>query len=175
MELDLDEKADCSVEIAKMKRKLESELRNVRKELMMSKDQLNSNRFSQSYMNMLVKTLKKRGIVDKHDIENLNAKLKSKLLTVADIIESLERLMKNGKVKKTNKTNDNNFADAKKHNTMKYSERPTKSYEPIGKGVDKWSNDYTILNTEKWQIPMTRPPVCISSGNCKVCPSTTDG
>lgn len=176
MELDLDEKTDCSVEIAKIKRKLESELRDVRKELMMSKEQINRNRYSQAYMNMLVKTLKKRGVIDKNDIDNLNAKLKSKLLTVADIIDSLERLMKNGKVKVVSETaSKGEFDDAKKHNTMKYSERPTKHYEPIGKGVDKWSNDYTILNTEKWQIPMTRPPVCISSGNCKVCPTATEG
>jgi len=176
MTLDLDEKTDCSVEIAKMKRKLESELRDVRKELMMSKDQINRNRYSQAYMNMLVKNLKKRGVIDRNDIDNLNAKLQSKLLTVADIIDSLERLMKNGKVKVVNETHGKGeFDDTKKHNTMKYSERPPKHYEPIGKGVDKWSNDYTILNTEKWQIPMTRPPVCISSGNCKVCPSATDG
>ena len=177
MSLDLNEKMDCSIEIAKMKRKLESELRSVRKDLMISKDQLNRNKYSQAYLNMLVKTLKNRGVLDKNDISNLNAKIQSKLLTVADIIDSLEQLMENGKVKTTRSApeSDTKFSDTKKHDIMKYSERPTKSYEPIGEGVDKWANDYTILNTEKWQIPMTRPPVCISTGNCKVCPSTTNG
>ena len=56
---------------------------------------------------------------------------------------------------------------------MKYSERPGKNYEPIGKGISKWSNEYTILSSDKWTVPMTRPPVCISSTKCKVCPSAT--
>ena len=31
-----------------------------------------------------------------------------------------------------------------------------------------------MLNTNKWQVPMPRPPVCINTSPCKVCPDTDD-
>ena len=166
--LELYQKADCTVEVAKMKRKLELELADMRKELMRTRDRMNSGKHTLRYMNMLVKNLRKKGIVDKTDIENLNAKLDSKLLTTEEIIESLERLTREGKPRK-------NIAGKKMLNSMKYSERPEENYEPLGKGVSNWANEYTLLNTDKWRVPMTRPPVCISNGNCKVCPTNTDG
>ena len=46
----------------------------------------------------------------------------------------------------------------------------------LGKIIDIIiKNEFTILNTDKWQIPQSRPPVCISNGPCKVCPTNTDG
>lgn len=166
--VDIDEKADCSVEVAKIKRRLESELREMKKQLMVTRDRMNESRHAVRYMNMLASTLRKKGIIDKTDVANLNAKLESKLLTRGEIIESLEKLVREGKPR-------TNVAGKKVMNSMKYSERPGKSYEPIGKGVSKWSNEYTILSTDKWTVPMTRPPVCISNTKCKVCPSATDG
>ena len=168
MSLDLNEKPNCAVEVAKIKRKLETDLRMIKKELMVTRDRMDENRNAVRYMNMLAKNLKEKGIIDKTDLSNLNAKLASKLLTRGEIIESLERLSKDGKPRK-------NTSSKKIMNAMKYSERPSKNYEPIGKGVSKWSNDYTILNTDKWTVPMYRPPVCISTNKCKVCPSATDG
>ena len=48
--------------------------------------------------------------------------------------------------------------------------------KPIGEAIsNSWENAYTILNTDKWQVPHSRPPVCISNGPCKVCPSDTVG
>ena len=168
MSLNLTEKADCTIEIAKMKRKLELEVNGMKNELMRTRDRMNSGKHTIRYMNMLVKNLKKKGIIDKTDVENLNAKLDSKLLTTEEIIESLEKLTREGKPRK-------NIAEKKIMNSMKYSERPEEDYEPIGKGVSDWSNEYTLLNTDKWKVPMTRPPVCISNANCKVCPTNTDG
>ena len=168
MSLNLTEKTDCTVEVAKMKRRLELEVTNMKKELRRTRDRMNSGKHTLRYMNMLVKNLKKKGIVDKTDVENLNAKLDSKLLTTEEIIESLEKLTREGKPRK-------NIAGKKMLNSMKYSERPEENYEPIGQGVSDWSNEYTLLNTDKWKVPMTRPPVCISNSNCKVCPTNTDG
>ena len=44
-------------------------------------------------------------------------------------------------------------------------------FKPIGENIaNDWSNDYTILNTDKWKVPMQRPPLCINTNPCKVCP-----
>jgi hypothetical protein len=44
---------------------------------------------------------------------------------------------------------------------------------PLGtKDLSLWgSEDYSLLNTDKWQVPMPRPPVCINNNPCKVCPT----
>ena len=47
-------------------------------------------------------------------------------------------------------------------------------YTPLGDGIsNSWNSDYVILNTNKWQVPMARPPVCINNSPCKVCPMNT--
>ena len=59
---------------------------------------------------------------------------------------------------------------------MKYSDLPAASYKSLGGDIsNKWTNEYAILNTDKWKVDQPRPPVCISSGPCKVCPTNTDG
>ena len=60
---------------------------------------------------------------------------------------------------------------------MKYSELPPQMYQPLGKAVSEWdlNNDYAILSTDKWRVPMPRPPVCINNAPCKVCPTNTSG
>ena len=48
-------------------------------------------------------------------------------------------------------------------------------YKPLGNTeITKWDEGYNMLNTNKWQIPMNRPPVCINTTPCKVCPDTED-
>jgi hypothetical protein len=67
--------------------------------------------------------------------------------------------------------------EIKGESDMKYNELPEEFLRPIGEGVGKWSDEgYTILNTDKWRVPMPRPPVCISSSKpCEPCPLMTDG
>lgn len=174
--MEMEQTVDCSVEVAKMKRKLETEVKSIREELMLTRERMNRNSQTKNYMNMLVKTLITNGILDRIDVDNINAKLTSKVSSVPEVIESLEKLLKTAKPKLTkSKKGSAKYEDENEANAMKYSERPTQYYEPIGKGVSNWSNEYTILNTDKWSVPMTRPPVCISNGNCKVCPSNTEG
>jgi hypothetical protein len=63
-------------------------------------------------------------------------------------------------------------------NEMKYNELPDEFFKPIGEGLEKWADDgsYSILNTDKWRVPMPRPPVCISSSRpCEPCPLATSG
>ena len=60
----------------------------------------------------------------------------------------------------------------------KYNELPLDMYQPIGKDIaNKWEtdNEYTILNTNQWQVPMPRPPVCVNTAPCKVCPTDAGG
>ena len=91
-------------------------------------------------------------------------------MTLNEIILSLERLQKLGKPK----TVDNSRSNT--NNDMKYSELPSDFFVPLGDQIsNKWDNGYSILNTDKWKVPIARPPVCISNGSCKVCPSNTIG
>ena len=65
-------------------------------------------------------------------------------------------------------------AQAKSGNDFRYNELPLEMYVPLGdKVANKWAADeqYSILNTNQWQVPMPRPPVCINTEPCKVCPS----
>ena len=101
-----------------------------------------------------------KGIINGNDVKNINTKLSSKLLTIDEVITSLEQLKKEGVPKSKGTSND--FA---------YSELPTEFYSPIGdKIANQWDNDYNILDTNKWQVPTQRPPVCINSEPCKICP-----
>jgi hypothetical protein len=56
------------------------------------------------------------------------------------------------------------------------SELPQDFYKPIGEKIaNDWSKDYTILDTNKWQVPMPRPPLCINNAPCTICPLETSG
>ena len=33
-----------------------------------------------------------------------------------------------------------------------------------------YPKDFIILDTNKWQVPLQRPPVCINNSPCRVCP-----
>ena len=89
------------------------------------------------------------------DLKNIKLKLDSKLFTLEEIILQLENLKSQITIN-TNITND----------------LPQDFFKPIGDKVpNDWENDYTILNTSKWQVPMPRPPVCINNSPCRVCPT----
>ena len=91
-------------------------------------------------------------------------KLQSKLITINEAIVGLEKIKASTKPKTKLDTGD--FA---------YSELPPSFYKPLGNSeLSKWDNEYSILSTDKWQVPMPRPPVCINNSPCKVCPSVAD-
>lgn len=64
-------------------------------------------------------------------------------------------------------------------NESRYTEFPTEMTKPLGSYDDtmtnKWNHGYTYLSTDKWSVPMVRPPVCINTTPCNVCPSNTSG
>ena len=191
------------------------------------------------YMNLLVNDLLNRKILDNNDIENIKAKINSKLITNDEIIAGLEKIKLSSKSKliksKTIKdapiedapiedapiedasiedapleskdvtslpdklkqlklrTNedvplDYNFINffSDKVNQVKSEDHVNKKpknivnrnpdlYNPLGNSeLNKWTDGYTMLNTDKWQVPTSRPPVCINTSPCKVCPTIDD-
>ena len=160
---------NCEVEVAKMKQHLEETIKKLREELRSKTDSTNKSKFGKKYLNVLIADLLHKRIIEKIDVENINAKLISGASTLDEVIQSLEKLKSIGVPKKVSSPKD-------RSNDMKYSDLPPRSYQPIGKNIaNEWTNEYTILNTDKWQVQQPRPPVCVSSGPCKVCPTNTDG
>ena len=116
---------------------------------------INSN-YALKYLNVLILELYTKKIINFNDIENIKMKLESQLLTISDVILSLEQIKTMGK----------------NENDLKYNELEQKMMKPIGGNISNdWSNSYTILNQSLWQLPMKRPPVCIASEPCSVCPT----
>ena len=117
-------------------------------------------------MNLLISNLQKKGTIDEHDIGNIRAKIETNTVDISDMIKSLEKLSKIAK----------SGGSGGSSNDMKYSELPSDMYKPIGDDIaNDWKNAYSILNTDKWKVPHTPPPICISSGGpCKVCPTNSD-
>jgi hypothetical protein len=112
--------------------------------------------YALKYLNVLILELYTKKIINFNDIENIKMKLESQLLTISDVILSLEKIKIMGQ----------------NENDLKYNELEQKMMKPIGGDISNdWSNSYTILNQSLWQLPMKRPPVCVASEQCSVCPT----
>jgi hypothetical protein len=158
-------KTDCAIEVSKIKGELEKEIQNLRAQMSVKLPETKSEKLVARYFENLVTDLTEKGILDRNDIENIQLKMSSKLLSMDEVIASLETLKKEGKPK-------TRVVDGKVKNDMIYNELPSDFYTPLGdKIANQWDNEYTILNTNKWAVPMPRPPVCINTSPCKVCPS----
>ena len=117
------------------------------------------------YMEVLLTYLLSNNIINEDDINNIKIKLKLNLVSIQDIIISLEKLKEYGAT----------MNNKKQTNDFKYNELPLDFFKPIGDNIaNDWSNDYTILNTDKWKVPMQRPPICINTNPCKVCPNDSN-
>jgi hypothetical protein len=97
----------------------------------------------------------------------MELKLNTKVSTIEEIITSLEKLKEYGKSKgKTKQVTNDNI----------YNELENDLSKPIGLDIaNKWESQYSILNTDKWKVPTTRPPVCVNTAPCQVCPSSYSG
>jgi hypothetical protein len=103
------------------------------------------------YMETLVEELTNKRILDETDVKNLKLKIKNNLLTLVEAVESLEKLKKEASPQNI----------YKRRNDSMFNELPSDFMSPIGEGISNWDNEYTILNTNKWQVPVQRPPPCI--------------
>jgi hypothetical protein len=159
-------KTGCGLEVEKIKRQLEYEIDELKVQLQTKVAQPGSSgNIVNRYFESLVSELVDKGLLESIDIENIKVKMRSKLLTMEEIINSLETIKKEGKPKV-------NRVDGKIKDDKIYNELPSDFYSPLGDKIsNEWDNEYTILNTNKWHVPMPRPPVCINTMPCKVCPS----
>jgi hypothetical protein len=161
--------AGCGVEMEKLKRRVTDqmvELETRIKELQSRpKDE-----HAMKYMNFLIADLVDREVLDNTDVENIRAKINSKLLTVDDAITGLEKLKLSAKSKP--RKSEGVVGEQSEYS---FGNLPPDFYKPLANpALAKWDDGYTILNTDKWQVPMPRPPVCINTSPCKVCPNTED-
>lgn len=132
------------------------------------------------YMNLLITDLFNQGILDNNDIENIKGKINTKLLTEDEAIVGLEKLKLLGKSKQkkpdTNKNNQQEYSFNNLPKEYSFGNIPLEIYKPSNNSnLNKWDEEgYTMLNTDKWQLPTIRPPVCINTTPCKVCPDTNN-
>jgi hypothetical protein len=157
-------KISCDLEVNKIRRQMEQKFVELQKQLEPTQNTANDE-LVLKYFNSLLVDLKEKELLNEADITNIKLKLKSKLLSMNEVIGSLEQLKKDG-------ITQNKITNNKVKNDMIYNELPNDFYTPIGdKIANDWENSYTILNTNKWQVPVIRPPVCINNTPCAVCPS----
>ena len=159
-------KTSCGLEVEKIKRQMEEQLTELKEQLQARASiPPSSAKIANRYFESLMNDLADKGILEDAEIDNIQAKLRTKLLSMDEVIASLESLKKEGKSKVR-------VHDGKVKNDREYSELPSDFYTSLGQQVpNDWSSEYTILNTNKWQVPMPRPPVCINTAPCKVCPT----
>ena len=65
--------------------------------------------------------------------------------------------------------------DPDRESDWKYNTFNRKNMRPIGDGLQDWTNDYVILNTDRWAPAFNHRPVCKTEKSCPVCPNMTSG
>jgi len=92
----------------------------------------------------------------------------------AKIEKYLEKLFKEGKY-----FDRNGILQNVMNNDMRYNQLTDEQMQPLGSNDitmnNSWENDYVLLNTEKWKVPITSPYKCKQEKECPVCPSLTSG
>ena len=151
----------CSTEIGKMKQQMQQEIAQLKHELASRPIAQDDTSMTKRYYDSLLSQLKELNIINSDDVNNMNNKIATGVMTIPEGIDALEKL-KNSNTSRIVKSD------------YKYNELPEEFFKPLGEGLDKlnpWDNQYSILNTNKWRVPMPRPPICINTQPCKVCPN----
>jgi hypothetical protein len=155
-------KTTCDLQLDQIKKDFEKQIQELKTELSV-KGSTGTESSTVKYYNQLIKELRSNGILDDIDVKNVTLKLNSKLLTLDEAISSLEKVKEKGLVK-----------DKSVNSDFVYNELPSEFYAPLGKRiVSDWENDYNLIDSTNWQVPIQRPPVCIASEKCKICPKET--
>lgn len=164
------ESCDCNTAIAKAIAPLQTEVSKLRSA---QKVTVTETEAKVKTYQLLVEMLQAKNVLTKEDVDSLKSKMTSGILTVDEAISRLEKMKLVAKniVEKPNVESNKNW-----WNEMNKSELPAAMYLPLGKQINQdFSNEYTILNTEKWTVPMPRPPVCIDSAPKEIMPVGTSG
>jgi len=141
----------------------------VKKQLDDLKDKLNNLQTPipsspEAEINSLINELEQTNVLDENEISNIYSKMQTRVLSTDNVLTNLRKLKEATSKRLTGKENPNDFSY--------YNPKlPSDFYKPLGdKDLSLWANNYTILNTNKWKVPMPKPPVCINNTPCKVCP-----
>ena len=158
--------AGCGVEMEKLKRQVSQHISQLEEKIKVLENQPVDETMDK-YKNFLMKDLKEAGVMDDMDVQNMNAKVDNNVMSMTEAIEKLEKLKLSAKPK---------MRKGKSKSEYDYSELPKDFYSPLGDPeLSKWDTAFHMLNTTKWQVPMPRPPVCINTSPCKVCPTADQG
>lgn len=163
------EETPCDSSIAKAIAPLQAEIAKLREKTAIPPD---VKKAKVKNFTLLAETLIEKGALSEEEYENMKTKLDSNVLTLNDAISALEKLKRASKSIKKNVPGKKD----KWWSDMSKSELPMEMYIPKGEQIDnKWSNEFSILNTDKWTVPMARPPVCIDSSPKDIMPVGTSG
>jgi hypothetical protein len=110
-----------------------------------------------SYIESLVNYIYENKLLTVDDIFALRKNYLNKEISTEQLIHKLETI-KNKHISYKNVSHT-------EHNNYNVTSNLTEDfYKPLGdKIANEWSNSYTILNTDKWQVPVNRPPICINN------------
>jgi hypothetical protein len=144
-------------------------INEVKKQLDDLKDKLNNLQTPvpsspEAEINSLINELQQTNVLDENEISNIYSKMQTRVLSKDNVLTNLRKLKEATSKRLTGKENPNDFSYYNPN-------LPPDFYKPLGnKELSLWANNYTILNTDKWKVPMPKPPVCINNTPCKVCP-----
>jgi hypothetical protein len=166
--------ANCGAEVERVKKDMEMQMNQLRADMTARLNQASGNKVSGKYFESLMEELRANNMIDDTDVNNIRVKMQSRILTMDEVINSLEMIKKQGKAKTHQQVAAQKAAmgapskvDGK---DVIYNELPSEYYMPIGDRIsNEWDNDFSILNTDKWRVPMPKPPVCINTTPCQVC------
>lgn len=163
---------DCNTAIAKAISPLQTEISKLRQ---ITNNEMTPDQAKLKTFNLLLEDLLDKGAINTDDVDILKSKMSSGLITVDDAISRLEKMRLASKklnLKKTNPGNSNNNWWSE----MNKSELPSDMYLNKGDEIPSdLNNDFSILNTSRWTVPMPRPPVCIDSRPKEIMPVGTSG
>ena len=186
-------KVDCKEEVLKVKKQMQHEIMNLKNQVLQKHDNTvhhskkPNNLLDKKKLRNMIKQLEKQGILDKEDIEEIHDSIKNKESSIDEIMSQLHQL-KNEELSKMNRLTDESTPNQMKVNSrirdmnpdkfpeMGYNELDQSKLIPIGDQVpDSWENEYTLLNTDKWTVPMTKPKLCIATSNLDPLPTNEPG
>ena len=166
--------ASCAVEVNKIKTEMEQQIAQLKRDMMNKLNQSDQNKLSHRYFESLLEELQSKNLLDESDINNIRVKMQTRLLSLEDVVNSLEIVKKQGQPKppKTNVNSSQYAPDKVDGKEVIYNELPKEYYMPMGdKIANEWDTTFSLLNTDKWRVPMPKPPVCINTTPCQVCNS----
>ena len=184
---------NCKTEVSKMRKDLNEEINKLKKQLEDSKKKKRSGTvddIEKRNVKILLKELLANKILTKEEVEDIYDSAKKGDVDLKELISALEKLRDTTSYSYPKSTKDSNVAESNAvhhekvkrvksdmYGDMKYDELPIEKRIPLGDQLppDDWDNEYTLLNTDKWAVPRSIPPVCIASNNMDPLPSNEAG